>query len=447
VGAWDIGEGVDVFLLTDPRGVFNPAAPATPFIPFVMSVPASAAPAGGYPVTIFGHDLTRTRTDGFALSSALATAGQVMIGIDEPWMGDRNTCKGFGNFLLAAGVPAQAALDLFACVNPAPGTGNPTQTCNAAGRCQSIDRSGALACAPSGPGMADQDKACFLAGQGHCASDGKCENGAFASVFSPAVGVNIPVNGWNLLNLTNFFATRDNFRQQVVSHGQLARVIQSTATGNLGQQAGGITLDGTKISYVGQGLGGILGTLYSAVAPEVRNAALNVPGGDPALILLTSPAFAQQKAAFQAALAAQGIATNSPTYDTFLGIAKWIIDPADPVNAAPYLVRNTRSSAQDPLANGGSTRRGYVQWIADDQVVPNPSTVELIRSVVGDPTATGVLLRPTDNGGIANFWAKQFPSSGTPANNHGFLLGTAGAPTAAAAQGEIAGFVAGAAPF
>ncbi|HUM09370.1 MAG TPA: hypothetical protein VLT82_00305 [Myxococcaceae bacterium] len=447
VGAWYIGEIVDVFLLTDPRGVFNPAAPATPFIPFVMSVPAAAAPAGGYPVTMYGHGLTRTRTDGFALASALATAGQVMIAIDEPWHGDRNTCKGFGNYLLSAGVPAQAALDLFACVNPAPGTGNPTQTCNTAGRCQSIDRTGALACAPSGPGMADQDKGCFLAGQGHCASDGKCENGAFASVFTPAPGVNIPVNGWNLLNLTNFFATRDNFRQQVVSHGQLARVIQSSATGNLGQQAGGITLDGTKISYAGQSLGGILGTLYSAVAPEVRNAALNVPGGDPALILLTSPAFAQQKAAFQAGLAAQGVPTNSPTYDTFIGIAKWIIDPADPLNAAPYLARNTRSSAQDPLANAGSTRRGYVQWIADDQVVPNPSTVELIRSVVGDPTATGVLLRPTDTGGIANFWAKQFPSSGVPANNHGFLLGSAGAGTAAAAQGEIAGFVAGAAPF
>ena len=266
-------------------------------------------------------------------------------------------------------------------------------------------------------------------------------------MFSPAPGVNIPVNGWNLVNLTNFFATRDNFRQQVVSHGQLARVIQNTAAGNLGQQAGGITLDGTKISYVGQSLGGVLGTLYSAVAPEVRNAALNIPGGDPVLILLTSPAFAPQKAAFQAALAAQGIPTNSPTYDTFLGIAKWIIDPADPVNAAPYLVRNTRSNAQDPLANGGSTRRGFIQWILDDLVIPNPSTVATIRSVLGDPNASGVLLTPTDTGGIANFWAHQFGSSGIPANNHGFLIGSAGPGTAAAAQGEIAGFVAGAPPF
>ena len=437
VGAWYIGEIVDVFLLTDPRGVFDPTNPATPFIQFVMSVPSAAAPAGGYPVTIFGHGLGRTRNDGFGMSASLATAGQVMIAIDEPWHGERNTCKGFGEFLLSAGAPAPVALDLFACVNPAPGTGTPTEACNAAGRCQSIDRSGAMACGPSGPGMEDQDKACILAGQGHCAADGKCENGTFAASVTLGTTV-IPVNGWNLLNLSNFFATRDNFRQQVISNAQLARVISSTATGNLGQQAGGITLNPAKISYAGQSLGGILGTLYSSVAPEVRNAALNVPGGDLPLILLTSPAFAAQKAAFQAGLAAQGIPTNSPTYDAFIGVAKWIIDPGDPLNAGPYLARDTGLAA--PLANQGGTRRGFVQWVLNDQVVPNPSTVELIHSVVGDPSVSGVLLHPDDPGGIANFWAKQWQSVA----NHGFLLS---GPDAAAAQAELATFIAGAPPF
>jgi hypothetical protein len=438
---WYIGEIIDVFLLTGTGGTLNPAAPATPKIPFVMSVPTSAAPAGGYPTTIYGHGLTRTRLDGFIMSASLASAGQVMIAIDEPWHGDRNTCTGFGAFLTSAGVPPPANQDLFACVNPNPAA--PTQACNAAGRCQSIDRSGALACNPAAP---DADKACMLAGQGHCAADSKCENGAFASVFTPAPGVNIPVNGWNLLNLANFFATRDNFRQQVVSHAQLARVISSTDTGNLGQQAGGITLNPAKISYDGQSLGGILGSLYTAASPVVKNAALNVPGGDPELILLTSPAFAASKAGFQAGLAAQGVPTDSPLYDIFLIIAKWIIDPADPLNAVPYLVRDTGSNG-GVVPNGGSSRRAYVQWIQDDQVVPNLATQELIRSVLGDPTTDGVLVHPTDPNGAANFWAKRFPSSGTPANNHGFLLGSAGASLAATAQGEIAGFIAGAPPI
>ena len=441
VAHWYIGEILDVFLLTGPGGTLNPTAPTAPKIPFVMSVPSSAAPAGGYPTTIFGHGITRTRLDAFGMSASLAAAGQVMIAIDEPWHGDRNTCAGFGAFLTAGGVPPPANQDLFACVNPNPAV--PTQMCNAAGRCQSIDRSGALACNPALP---DADKACTLAGQGHCAADSKCENGAFATVFTPAPGVNITISGWNLLNLANFFATRDNFRQQVVSHAQLARVIGSSDTGNLGQQAGGITLNPAKINYAGQSLGGILGSLYTAASPAVKNAALNVPGGDPELILLTSPAFASSKAAFQAGLAAQGVPTDSPLYDIFLIIAKWIIDPADPLNAVPYLNRDTGSNG-GIIPNGGAARRSYVQWIQDDQVVPNLSTQELIRSVLGDPTSDGVLVHPTDPNGVANFWAKRFNSSGTPANNHGFLLGSAGPALAGQAQGEIAGFVAGAPPI
>ena len=68
--------------------------------------------------------------------------------------------------------------------------------------------------------------------------------------------------------------------------------------------------------------------------------------------------------------------------------------------------------------------------------MPNPTTVALIQSVVGDPSTSGVLLRPSDTGGIANFWAKQWQSTA----NHGFLLS---GPDAAAAQAEIATFIAG----
>ncbi|HET9037560.1 MAG TPA: hypothetical protein VFN45_15220, partial [Myxococcaceae bacterium] len=253
----------------------------------------------------------------------------------------------------------------------------------------------------------------------------------------------IPIAGWKFINLQNFFATRDNLRQQVISCAQLARVASSTANGNLGQQAGDIVLDGTKINYAGQSLGGILGTLYSAVAPEVKNSALNVPGGGLLTLILTSPSFVTLKNAFQAGLAAEGVPTNSPLYDTFLGIVQWIIDPGDPLNAGPYLVKDTGLAG--PLANGGSSRRGFIQWIAQDQTVPNPTTVDLIQSVVGDPTVTGVLLEPGDPGGVDRFWAKRFDSLANPADNHGFLLNTAG--LASQAQGEIAGFVVGAPPF
>lgn len=431
VGHWYIGQILDVFALTGTSGTLNPDPTkwTAPHISFVMSVPAAAPPgAGGYPVTIFGHGLGGNRTNAFGMSASLASKDNVMVAIDEPWHGDRNTCKGFGAFVTAAGVPN--GQDSFACANPA------TQSCNAAGNCQANDRTGALACAPSGSGLPDQDKVCILNGQGHCASDGKCENGSFAAVFTPAPGVNIPVNGWNLINLANFFATRDNLRQQVISSAQLAKVASTAGAGSLGQQAGGITLDPTKISYAGQSLGGILGSLYSSVAPEVRNSALNVPGGGLTTIILTSPAFVQLKTAFQAGLAAEGVPTNSPSYDTFLGIAQWIIDPGDPLNAGPYLVKDTGLGGG--LGNGGSTRRGFIQWVLNDQVVPNPTTVDLIQSVLADPNATGVLVTPTS--AVPNFWAKQWVSTA----NHSFLLV---GPDAAAAQAEIANFIGGAAPF
>jgi hypothetical protein len=321
------------------------------------------------------------------------------------------------------------ALDLYACQNPAP-PATPTQTCNTAGHCQLADRTnGALqACNPAAP---DADKPCFLSGQGHCASDSKCEGGAFAASFS-----GVPVPGWNLINLQNFFATRDNLRQQVISSGQLARVASSTAAGNLGQQAGGITMNPAAFSYAGQSLGGILGSLYSCVAPEVRNSALNVPGGGLTNIILTSPAFVQLKNAFLAGLAAEGVPTNSPTYDTFLGIVQWILDPGDPLNAGPYLVKDTGLGGG--LGNAGSTRRGFIQWVLNDQVVPNPTTVDLIQSVLADPNANGVLVTPST--AVPNFWAKQWQSTA----NHGFLLS---GPDAAAAQAEIGKFVSGIAPF
>ncbi|MGZ6131490.1 MAG: hypothetical protein ACXWLF_05675, partial [Myxococcaceae bacterium] len=87
VGHWYIGEIVDIFLLTSSTGTLNPTAPATPKMPFVMSVPTTPAPGSGYSVSLFGHGFTRDRNDGFGMSSSLAAANNVMVAIDEPWHG------------------------------------------------------------------------------------------------------------------------------------------------------------------------------------------------------------------------------------------------------------------------------------------------------------------------------------------------------------------------
>jgi hypothetical protein len=225
------------------------------------------------------------------------------------------------------------------------------------------------------------------------------------------------------LNLTNLFATRDDFRQQVIDLSQLTRAIAATGTGSLHDRLSPTkTLDPTRINYSGQSLGGILGTLYTSVAPDVHNVVLNVPGADPGNILLTSPAFTPQRTAFLATLAGQGITQGSIAFDTFIGIAKWILDPADPQNMAFSVLHG---------ANVPVDRKALVQYITQDQVIPNPTTVELLNA----GNRMGVS-GPFD---ICLF----NPSTTTlpPASRHGFLLNFFDQPTTVTAQNQLASYL------
>jgi hypothetical protein len=449
------GEIIDPFALTGPGGTFNPTGSVSAIpMQFIMTVPTSAAPVAGYPVTMFGHGLGGNKTNAFAIANSLATAGQVMIAIDEVWHGERNTCTGFGAYLDAAdpgGAPPGGFPDSAICTS----TPTAATTCNAAGRCQLTSRTTVATCAFGTP---TANETCFLVGQNECAPDGKCEGADFNSTFS----------GWNLLNLANLFATRDNFRQQVIDNSQFARVASGAGAGSLGTLTA--PLNAGAISYAGQSLGGILGTLYTSVAFNVNNAGLNVPGGNPVNILLTSPAFSSLLAGFQGGLAEAGIVTNTPTYDLFIDIARWILDPADPTNMAYYTIHKTGI----PSVTGGDSipagRRTFVQWIIDDQVVPNPTTVQLVQAALHNPNATGVLITP-DTGPL---WGFQFSHSSSPGfndnnpsapstfipscNRHPFLLAPpsatcGGSPSAAgmaltaSAQTQLVTFLSGVAPY
>lgn len=455
------GEIIDPFALTGPTGTFNPDG-GIDIVPmsFIMTVPKGPVPAAGFPVTMFGHGLTGNKTNAYAIANSLATAGQVMIAIDEVWHGERNTCTGFGAYADSANpgggpLPDGGFPDFAICTTAA----TKVTECNAVGHCQLVDRTAVAACSY---GMATADETCFNLGQGSCAPDSKCDGSDFNEAFS----------GWNLLNLANLFATRDNFRQQVIDNSQFARVASGMGPGSL--TALTVKLNPQAISYAGQSLGGILGTLYTSVGFNVQDAALNVPGGNPVNILLTSPSFVPLLEGFQAGLAEAGIETNTPTYDLFIDIARWILDPADPTNAAYFTLHKTGLLS---VAHGDSipaSRRTFVQWIINDQTVPNPTTLQLIQAALHDPTATGILFTP-DTG---PFFAYQFSHSQTippgfafndndptnaatfiPAcNRHPFLLAPpgatcGGAPGAAGlaltthAQTQLVGFLAGAAPY
>jgi pimeloyl-ACP methyl ester carboxylesterase len=86
----------------------NPTAPelvSTPTLPFLALVPTTPAPAGGYPVVVFGHGLTRSRTDLFAIGPQLASAGVASIAIDWVAHGARAVQTSDDPSLGCAGAP------------------------------------------------------------------------------------------------------------------------------------------------------------------------------------------------------------------------------------------------------------------------------------------------------------------------------------------------------
>ena len=99
--------------------------------------------------------------------------------------------------------------------------------------------------------------------------------------FVPSPGRTIPVDGANFdiaksgcVVLPGPFATRDCFRQTAVDMFALVKLM--TANNGLSSQLG---LDPSRISYIGQSFGAVLGSMVVATEPRVKTAVLNAGGG------------------------------------------------------------------------------------------------------------------------------------------------------------------------
>jgi hypothetical protein len=419
--------------VTGPSGTLAVTNPAPLPVPFVIALP-KLAPASGAPVTIFGHGLTRSRNDFIAIANAIASTGQAVIATDVLFHGDRSSCTG------SKASTAQASDDA-SCANP---TATKCDEGPLVGLCVLRDDTLRAACTkdPTGDGV------CAAQGQGRCATDGKCQ-GAGADLLRDATG-RPAISGWNLFSLTNFFATRDNFRQQVIDLAKLVRVLKNGGTGNLAARIGALNaadkLDTSKINYVGQDLGGILGTLFNAVSPDTTNVVLNVPGGALPQIILSAPSFEAQRTALLRTLAAEGINPGTPAFDQFVRVAQWILDAADPANMAYRLTH--------PVDVGGvmapnAARKVFIQFIEGDETTPNVASFAVVaganRSFVPTPPSFGC---------VAPLACYEFTEAGDgfdaataePSSRHGFLLkppvGSRGPALTAKAQTQVATFLA-----
>jgi pimeloyl-ACP methyl ester carboxylesterase len=230
----------------------------------------------------------------------------------------------------------------------------------------------------------------------------------------------IDPSGSYFINLTSLLTSRDNVRQGVSDLSELAKAIPGLALA-------GVALDGSRVRFVGQSLGAILGTEFLAVnAQGVDIAALNVPGGGLARMLEGSPAFGPR---IRAGLADAGLTPGTPDYDAFFTATQTVIDSADPLNFA-FATAGKRILLQEVIGSETSP---------PDQVITNTvpgaplSGTEPLIAALGLDSISGTV---QDAGGIRG--AVRFI-----AGAHGSLLDPGPAPAVTAEmQGEVASFLA-----
>lgn len=273
------------------------------------------------------------------------------------------------------------------------------------------------------------------------------------STVLPSGGRGVDQNGDGIIGSTDgLFATgaesdignRDGLQETVADLMQVVRAIQ----GGIDADNDSLPdLDPNRIYYFGQSLGGIYGTDFLGVEPDVRTGVPNVPGGSLTNIALLSPNFRPLLALFLVSRVPSllnggpaGFTDNIPlrnqppvinttpgaiAIQTFVDYGNWMAQAGDPVAWAPFVRKS-------PLP-GDPAKNVIIQFARGDKTVPNPTATALVRS--GDLTDR------------TSFFRNDLAFASNPAfpkNPHTFLTNIVGVPAAVAvgAQTQIGVFFA-----
>jgi Bacterial virulence factor lipase N-terminal len=240
-------------------------------------------------------------------------------------------------------------------------------------------------------------------------------------------GVIDPTGSW-FINLPYPLASRDNLRQGVVNLLALTRALPTLDLD--GDSVGDI--DPSRIAFVGQSLGSIVGIGFGAALPtpaslppgvptvnplRVPTMVFSVPGGGVAALLRDSPTFGPR---INAGLAQQGLIPGTSLYAQYFRDVQNIVDAGDPLNFVT-LAASQRSIYFQQMVGGGGTPAAL-----PDQVIPNSATQRLIAAIVGSGQAFPRVVpgAPMTGDGYVNFVV----------GDHGSLLSPA---ASAPATGEM----------
>ncbi|MGZ3473808.1 MAG: alpha/beta hydrolase family protein [Polyangiales bacterium] len=183
-------------------------------------------------------------------------------------------------------------------------------------------------------------------------------------------------------NLFRLSSLRDQFRQSVIDHTTLLRLLSSSPTLDA-LAIGGVApkIVGTKVAYSGDSLGGILGSLLAGIEPDHKAYVLNVPGGALLTELATNSPNIYSLLNGSAALNFGFLNAQMPPWHPMVNLMQHVIDGGDPIAVA--------STTTKPVPIAGSTPKPrnllLIEALADE-VVSNHGTEALARGM-GIPVA------------------------------------------------------------
>lgn len=199
----------------------------------------------------------------------------------------------------------------------------------------------------------------------------------------PGMGNGRPAAEWgsNFFMLPSILTARANVQTSAFNLWRLERILKQPAVDPTSLQAAMSTATKPIVAtgashYVGQSLGGIVGSYFLAgnsiqTGGSNMKGLLSVPGARLGFILKDSPSFATT---VNNGLAAAGVPTGSPSYYQFFALAQAVADPIDPATMGTPLPGATTSR----LAN-----RLLVQEAIGDTVIPNANGQYFVNAFAG----------------------------------------------------------------
>lgn len=323
---------------------FNPlpAIQAQEQVPVLVSLPnAGPPPAGGWPVAIFQHGVTRNRGDVLLVADALAAAGIAAIAIDLPLHGIPENTADFPSLdLLFEGYQDGTVRE----------------------RTFGID-------------LVNNET-------GAAGPDGSLDS-----------------SGTHYINLANFLAIRDNLRQSATDLFQLEAVLGDVDLVDNGTGADGADtnpdFDLSRVHFFGYSLGAIVASSYLAETDAVVSATLAMPGMALPYLLDASPTFGPE---IRAGLEAKGVFEGTPDYTGFLFAAQTAIEQGDSLAFTSALAASGLPIHLIEVIGGGAGGG------LPDQTVPNTSGSSPLGGTEPFITALGldgITNTESDAGGVS----------------------------------------------